>query len=377
MYSSFNDIIDKMVTPEQNQEDFFKLVLTSDIDWFKGKLIFTQNFNYDLNPSRSQGTFFRSYLQFKANVFLKSISKLSEDEIIAYKDSITNKDFLSFMEYLSNISKEDFEDLVSINRDHSIKPGDMESKRLIEYYKKHFEHLKEEDDIDGLDFNPASRDWYYFRSYYISPSMKESFHTKDVKHRLYISIDYDQLLNFTRDFVKILEGLQIPYLMKMKSCQPSGKCIENDTLVIYADSEERITDYVNILRELINAKDNYKNAIHKPSAHLGIIDNQIGYGREFGPKTSYSGEIGEISEDAFIYALKDVSYGPMLSRQYTRKEMLEELEISRKLKRPTDAYNDFKDRFWKKFEELMEQKGYEIDDYFCLAEREVARTFHN
>ena len=49
MYSNFDEIIQNMITPETNSEEFLKLLLTSEMDPVKGKLMLTKNFNYDLN----------------------------------------------------------------------------------------------------------------------------------------------------------------------------------------------------------------------------------------------------------------------------------------------------------------------------------------
>ena len=54
MYSNFDEIIQNMITPETNSEEFLKLLLTSEMDPVKGKLMLTKNFNYDLNSNHSE-----------------------------------------------------------------------------------------------------------------------------------------------------------------------------------------------------------------------------------------------------------------------------------------------------------------------------------
>lgn len=366
VYNNFDEIVRDMVTPEMNDVDFFKLLLSSETtQFFPVKFLLTQNFDYDLNPKGEEDlSIFVDNVRLKAKTYLNSINRLSEEEKNEKANRETNKTFLSFMRFLSTISEEQYIKYVKIKRGKDPDASDKK-KNIIAYYEKII------GDKHGDDFSPASRTWYYYRSYTMSPAMKESFRTNDVKHRLYVSINYDQLLSFTNDFINKLEELEIPYLFKIKTCNPSGKCVENDTIVIYADSEERVTQYVNILEKLIQDNNVYQSSIHKPSAHLGIIDDKIGYGREFDKNNSYSGVIGEVGYEAIKYALEDISFGIKLSRKYTRKEMLEVLEKMKYIYSYEDQYYFLKERFWEKFYELFQQKGYEIDESICIGERET------
>ncbi len=372
MYTNFDEIANSMITPELNEEDFFKLLLSSDSTMvFPVKLLLTQNFDYNLNPKGINDlSFFLENVRIKAQIFLNSVSKLSKEQVKLKSNSITNKYFLDFISFLSTITEEIYSKYINIKRDKNIPESDHK-KKFIGYYEKIL------GDKHGIDFSPTSDAWYYFRSYTLSPSIVESFHTADVKHRLYISIDFDQLINFTRDFIIKMEKLQIPYLLKIKSSKSSGRYVENDTIVIYADSEERVVEYVNAIEEIINNNEKYKNAIHKPSAHLGNIENKIGYGREFARDSSYSSVIGEIGYQALCYALRDISYGIMATKSYTRKEMLKIIEEMKYSKSTQDIYNNFKKRFWHKFNELLEKKGYKIGESICMDSRETSQRIHN
>ena len=67
MYSNFDEIIQNMITPEMNSEEFLKLLLTSEMDPVKGKLMLTKNFNYDLNSNHSEAlSFFVNNVKFLA-----------------------------------------------------------------------------------------------------------------------------------------------------------------------------------------------------------------------------------------------------------------------------------------------------------------------
>lgn len=365
MYSNFDEIINNMIIPEENSEEFLKLLLTSELDLVKGKLMLTQNFNYNLNIQEQEDlNFFVDNVRFKAKVFLKSIEKLSHEKIQANQNGITNETFISFMNFLSTITPEKYWEMVKLKRDNNV-GEENKKKRIIGYYEKLLGDRK------GFDFDPTAMCWYYFRSYTMSPANTETFHTDDVKHRLYVAINYNQLINFTTEFISKLEDMHQPYLLKIKSCRPSGKCPENDTLVIYADSEERVLKYVNILNEMIRSKTEYEQSVHRPSPHLGVIDNKIGYGREFGRDLSYSGVIGEVGFQAVKFALQEVYYGIMKSKPYSKNEMLEIMEQMRFSLSYKDIYDDFKERFWNKFYEIYKQRGYSIDESICVGDREV------
>ena len=364
MYSNFDEIIQNMITPETNSEEFLKLLLTSEMDPVKGKLMLTKNFNYDLNSNHSEDlSFFVNNVKFKAEIFLKSIEKLPLEIIQENQNGITNKTFISFMRFLSTISPEKYWEMVNLKRDKNV--GDEnKKKRFIGYYERLL------GDKHGLDFDPTSMDWYYFRSYTMSPANNESFHTDDVRHRLYVAINYDQLMRFTTDFISKLEEVNQPYLLKIKSCKPSGKCPENDMLVIYADTEERVLKYVNILNEMIKSNKEYEQSIHIPSSHLGIIDGKIGYGREFGKESSYSGVVGEIADKAIRIALRDVYYGRGQSKDYSKKEMFDVIQHMKISLSSRDVFENFKDNFWDALYKICEQRGYNMDESICIGERE-------
>ena len=364
MYSNFDEIIQNMITPEMNSEEFLKLLLTSEMDPVKGKLMLTKNFNYDLNSNHSEDlSFFVNNVKFKAEIFLKSIEKLPLEIIQENQNGITNKTFISFMKFLSTISPEKYWEMVNLKRDKNV--GDEnKKKRFIGYYERLL------GDKHGFDFDPTSMAWYYFRSYTMSPANNESFHTDDVKHRLYVAINYDQLMRFTTDFISKLEEVNQPYLLKIKSCKPSGKCPENDMLVIYADTEERVLKYVNILNEMIKSNKEYEQSIHIPSSHLGIIDGKIGYGREFGKESSYSGVVGEIADKAIRIALRDVYYGRGQSKDYSKKEMFDVIQHMKISLSSRDVFENFKENFWDEFYKICEQRGYNMDESICVGERE-------
>lgn len=410
MYSNFDEIINNMIIPELNSEEFLKLLLTSELEC-TGKLMLTQNFDYNLNPRGKEDlNFYVDNVRFKAKIFLKSIERLSPEKIQANKNGCTHPDFISFMKFLSTITFEQFWKIMvpikKINNaeknirdiikdellDEKVKreleaeenarieqlERELKEKQTIQNKEKqriqalikYYEHAIILGDIHGYDFQPRSLEWYYFRSYKMSPANTDVFHTTDVKHRLYVTINYDQLMNFTTEFISKLEDIQQPYLLKIKSCLPSGKCPENDTLVIYADSEERVTKYVNILNEMIRNKPEYEQSIHRPSPHLGIIDNKIGYGREFGKDVSYSSVVGVIGSKAMYFALKDIVYTTGFSKSYSKYEMLEIMKQMKFSLSYQDIYNSFKQRFWNKFYEICEQRGYNMDKSICIGDRE-------
>lgn len=153
---------------------------------------------------------------------------------------------------------------------------------------------KNEDYFENYFFHWRSG-WIYFDSKKTNPALKEKINTSSIKERLYISIDLDKVDEFAKEFEEKLNEYNLPYCFKIHS---GSRLRGGDSICIYTDSRERTLQYLDVLLPLVN-NEKYINSIHKPQPHLGIINDLIGFGIEFGTGESYS----EIMENVNYKAL--------------------------------------------------------------------------
>jgi len=351
-FTSFEELKKNIITPEQKEDDFIRLCLTSEIEPASRKLIFTQNFDYNLNPNNKIKPYNinHEYAKTKAEILLNNILKMSNEEKqnSEHRDILNDYTFIYFLRKLSSCSLEEYTDFISIKHGNTINPE----------LKKHIDNFETIAGYKNHDFHIYTGDWYYFVSEKTHTNRQRILRSNTINHRLYIAINYDQLVNFSRDFILKLEEKNLPYNFKIKNCLQSGKAIENDTIVIYADTEEQLTEYVNILNEIIERNPQYSESIHTPSAHLGSIGDKIGYGREFADhSTSYSSVIGRAGSHAIHATLniyKDHRLIPM--KQKDAKQYILEIMNCKNNLFHMDEYKNFKKCFWEHFYESLSKE---------------------
>jgi hypothetical protein len=182
-------------------------------------------------------------------------------------------------------------------------------------------------------------------------------------------------MNLVKDFIFKLEAEKIPYCFKIKTPYEKKSPDENDTVVIYADNEQRIVDYVNILNEIIEKNEKYQQAIHGPSAHIGLVNQYIGYAREISKYDSYSSVIGKCALTARRCALQEFqnsNYFKNREMANLQKEMLKIIEEKDRGSRAQQLeyngfYNMFKETFWKELYEELDKKDFPVyGDSICL-----------
>ena len=359
MINDFNDLINIMEVPEDHKDDFIELLLTTEN-------AFSQNFDYDLmkgNNGGNKDTFLLEYIKFKINLFLDNVAR--NNGVYNKRGDVIDPRLVDFFKHLATLDVEGLYRYLRINignENENIK----NTKEWLECYKRILD--PKNDDFTYC----SSHQWYYFRSYLLDPNIEEELHSRNVKHRLYVSIDFKELMNFTEDFVKELTKRKIPYELKIKAPYTrkdlSFGYSENDVLVIYADTEDRVVEYVNILNELIKHNPEYKDAIHRPSPHLGIINGLIGYGREFGNKISYSECIADNGNKAVIKTLKDLNNEVISRGQLYKISACEILDIIRRRKNrqfvstlEEDMYNLFKKDLFENLYKELSNSGYPTD----------------
>lgn len=149
-------------------------------------------------------------------------------------------------------------------------------------------------------FNYYHNGWLYLNSEKTNPSNNEIINSHNVCQRLYLSINSDCIDSFSRELQTLFEKNKIPYNFKI---QCGVKLKSADCICIYSDSFNRTKDYLNIMIPLI---EKYKDSIHKPQSHLGIINDQIGLGFQLKDGYSYSEIMEQISYRAIEKACNDI-----------------------------------------------------------------------
>ena len=137
--------------------------------------------------------------------------------------------------------------------------------------------------------------WIHANSYYINGRVLPR--VGEIEHRLYLNIDSEYLFKTCNKFIGLCINKDLPFYFK--SAYGSSR---DDTIVIYSDNE-RLEDYINILRELSELDPEFMKHVHNPPILTGLIDGWIGYGSEpkklpNGSRTSFNEVRSEIIDNA-------------------------------------------------------------------------------
>ena len=168
-------------------------------------------------------------------------------------------------------------------------------------------YLRNRDYFDKY-FNYYHSGWLYLNSKKTNPSNAEIIDSHNVSQRLYISINSDCIDSFSKELQTLFEKNKLPYNFKI---QCGAKLRSADCICIYSDSFDRTKDYLKIMMPLI---EKYKNSIHKPQPHLGIINDQIGLGFQLKDGYSYSEIMEQISYKALKKACNDIYQSHQISQ---------------------------------------------------------------
>ena len=124
--------------------------------------------------------------------------------------------------------------------------------------------------------------------------MEEAIHKESVKHRIYLTVDDEYRPIMAQEIIKKCEEQGIPYYFKVfYSPREHQYNQQSDTMVLYLENDRQVVQYVNFINEIIEQNPEMTKHIHKPSPHLGIVNEFIGYGFEpqfqvNGDRVSYS-----------------------------------------------------------------------------------------
>lgn len=122
--------------------------------------------------------------------------------------------------------------------------------------------------------------WTHVKSSYFKEEKKT---LGNIKHRLYLNTESLVLYPILCSFITECHKNNLPYYLKFKSSAD-----RDDSFVIYADTDERLINYINILQKIKQQNPQIMSNIKEPPILTGEIDGWIGYGSE--PITELNGE---------------------------------------------------------------------------------------
>lgn len=324
----------KIVSPFENN-DFFNMVISIE----NGEK-FQQHIKYDLNVA-----------DFDRN---ESLIKLIINNISLFRNNL--------LENYEELKNSKFSNII----DTVIEKWNLND---LPYEKAKKIYLKNRDYFDKY-FNYFHSGWLYLNSEKTNPTNNEIINSHNVQQRLYISINSDCIDAFSKELQTLFEKNKLPYNFKIQ-------CVERiktaDCICIYSDSLERTKDYLKIMMPLI---EKYKETIHRPQPHLGIINDKIGLGFQLKDGYSYS----EIMEQASYKAIEKACYNIYVYNQNSR---IRDDRIDSEFKNGTliyyikqrartylPMYQSLKDEFEDNFREIIksEYPGFDIDMWDIMEE---------
>lgn len=269
----FNEIMDNMVNPLENP-DFYALLMADNRYYSSiGDVgAFSMCHNYDLGS-----TTFETYHKLLS---------------VALKEYLSNMN--SYEEYIKkypNASEESFIKMKKVFLNLINSPD-----TLISFLKRNHKNIEQ---ILGLmtqtdeNGNLYQTGWMYFKSHHLNPNNEHHpIKSSNVRHRLYLTVDTEKRADITKRIIEECNKRQLPYNFKVHiNFKKRKENQQSDTIVIYLENEEQVVQYTNLIDKIIENDIEIKKHTHKPSPHLGKINDYIGYGFEpklNSGKTSYS-----------------------------------------------------------------------------------------
>lgn len=273
MVKDFNEIMENMVNPLENP-DFYALLMTDNryYGYTEDHGAFSICHNYDLGS-----TTFETYHKLLSVALKEYLSNMySYEEYRKKYPNSSEKGFLTMKKVFTNL----------INSPDKLPSFLKRNHRNIEQILG----LMTQTDENGNLYRVG---WMYFKSHHLNPNNEHHpIKSNNVRHRLYLTVDTEKRAEITKKIIEECNKRQLPYNFKVHiNFNKRKENQQSDTIVIYLENEEQVVQYTNLINEIIENNSELKSHIHKPSPHLGIINDYIGYGFEpklNSGKTSYS-----------------------------------------------------------------------------------------
>lgn len=362
--TNIKELENRSISPIENEE-FIDLVFRANYPTTAGTK-FSEQFDYNLNSKNKDINYYwkvsYNFMVLKSKMFYRNLIMMNDEQITQLGSDLQKDELLKYFERLKNMSYEEYIDII-----------DNGSISIFDMYKQ------------LVDKDLFSNGWSYFKSHRIAPNRAEQIHKSNIKHRLYLTMDVSELYKFVYQLACELENKNLPYTFKYL-LRSNMKISQNDTLVIYLDSDKRLIEYINLINDMIDSNKEYQDNLHEPSAHLWNIDGRIGYG--FEPKThcSYSEAIGYITTQVRNECCEEITTNAINSIESNPRSIVfygdaDEYKKAIKEKRATGlirskisderkkGHNDFRELFGEIFynrfsEEIHKQYGIDIESVF-------------
>lgn len=225
------------------------------------------------------------------NEWIKNISNLSEEQLKKLEQG-SIPDIRKVQDYLKSVGK--------VNS-----MQDIEKLKDNELFDK---------EINGWELEDG---WTHIKSQYLSGRQETKI---DVKHRLYVGCENQDIWKISNEFKKKCQEKVIPYYFK--SGQSSTR---DDKIVIYSDTQN-LSNYVDILQEIAKENPKIMERMGQPPALTGKIDDWIGIGDEppkkaNGKNQSYNELRAHLIEDSVEETLlKDIKDHKGQTVEYNGKQ---------------------------------------------------------
>ncbi len=254
---SFKELKSIMINP-LNNPDFYALLLGDDRYRVKPKSVghFSLCNSYDIGCS-DKNDYYTLW-----NIIIDQYLK--------------NVDYKRFIECYPNSTLESFENVKKLLLNALASQNNLENfiKRNIDSLRKMLGITK--------DLEVDNGGWFYFKSQYLNPNLDaDSIRLGNIKHRLYLTADSNNRVCIANKIVEKCNQKNLPYNFKiLMDFRKNVTNRQSDTVVIYLTDEIQVVEYINFINDIIDENEELKKHIFKPSPHLGIINDYLGYGFE-------------------------------------------------------------------------------------------------
>ncbi len=299
---NFKELKKTMINPLDNPE-FYALLLGD--DRYKWEA-FSLCHNYELGSTTA-----KNYYNLLCIAIQQYLQNLDYQKYIKRHPNDAQQSYQTMLKVLSNVLKS--ED----NLENFINKNAETAERVFGIG----EHTVEDRGKTYIN----SVGWFYFKSHHLNPNLSNNHIRSDkVKHRLYLTVDTNERAEIANKIIEKCNQKGIPYNFKVHiNFKKRKENQQSDTIVIYLADEEQVVEYVNFINEIIEENKELRKHIHKPSPHLGIVNDYIGYG--FEPRlnqgrTSYSKllkeSVSSISTLKLAINILQILATPGLRRRY-------------------------------------------------------------
>jgi len=132
----------------------------------------------------------------------------------------------------------------------------------------------------------------------------------EIKHRLYLNPEPDDMYNLIGRFTYKALKMGIPFYYKFNDATVKNR---DDEIVLYAD-DENLFDYLKILEEIAKEKPEIIKRTNKPPMMTGYIEDWIGYASDPQNKDSYNNIVARVVDETLKEVRRNYPNYPLRSQ---------------------------------------------------------------